>query len=283
MIRNFAILCVLAVAGFGCAHDPYPASKAPEQTAAPAGETRWPAALSAETMMSRAMLADRRDDVRLDAANMAANKKLSFCQGSVSLKRKAGTLKLVINNADSCSNVLALNPQTLAFEKIGKFPKNENTIVEIDLNEKFGNNTFTVYLSSETGKTAAVINVTSFVKKPFRSDLQVDPRTAPDYTLSNYLFGRKWGELADCGGSVYMTTEFGKVYLNFYGVRQCSVFDVLTDNGNYSNFTNTRIDSNDRVEIPAEFYNRGYNSIKVLVKSTTGKTYDVFRIEFPAH
>lgn len=240
-------------------------------------------------LLDTALFTDRKDTVSLQASSYAYQTNatqpvnLPNCQGSATLSRKNGTLQLTVSNPASCSNVFYDDPMTHSKRFVGHIANGRGQET-VDLPEAYGDNNFHVILTSNSGKTTADINVHSTLPRP-RHNFTYEQA---DFTLSTYLFGRRWGQLADCGGSVSLDIDSSRrAVLNFYNVEKCSNFTILTDNSTATNYTNQKLsfDAGGRggqMVIPPDMYQGGMNSIKFIVKSDSEKTYDIVRIEFPA-
>lgn len=279
MKSYFAYVLGLSLSLAGCATNPTHSNTQASDT--DMSEARVPAS----QQLDEAARTKNRDNVTLRWGGNAYAA-LPNCKGNVALKREDGTLILVVNNTSNCTNVFMEGGY--GYESMTRVGKIENGVGTeyIGLNERIGNNTFRVLLTSNTGKTAGWITITSTVEPPRRPPTY-NPYAAPDFTLSTSYFGRKWAALSDCGGSVYLTVEYGTVYLNFSNVAKCSNFDVLTANGDNANYNSEKINApngnrSEKIRIPNRLYDVGRNSVKVVVKSNSGKTYDMFRINFVA-
>lgn len=92
-------------------------------------------------------------------------------------------------------------------------------------------------------------------------------------------------QLADCGGYVQLSKDSaGRAVLTFTNVQKCSNFDILKSNGSYSSYKEQKIGSegnrSETFTIPFNQTEFGGNTVKVVVKSNSAKTYDVFNLEF---
>ncbi len=280
MKAHFGVLVGLSIALAGCATSP-----ANHKTQAfndvDASEARVPAS----QQLDEAARTPNRDEVSLQWGGNAYAE-LPNCKGSVALKREDGTLTLVVSNTSNCTNVFMEGGYGYeSMVRVGKIENGAGT-ERIGLNEKIGSNKFRVLLTSNSGKTAGWVTIQSHVQPPRRSSAY-DPKASPDFTLSTSFFGRRWAPLNDCGGSIYLTVEYGSVYLNFNNVAKCSNFDVLTANGDDANYSKQKINGPDgnrseKIRIPNHLYDTGRNTVKVVVKSNSGKNYDIFLIKFVA-
>jgi hypothetical protein len=231
--------------------------------------------------------------LRLNAEGQSSGV-LTKCNTTVRLERdrNTNTLNLIVDNVagqvSHCSNVWMQGADG-QYVRVGKIAGG-TAQEKIALGERYGQNTFKVKLESDKKKTAGEIEISSYVPKPKPKPQveKISPNEPADFTLSNYVFGRRFAELGDCGGSVYMHVENGAVKLDFSNVAHCSNFDILSDNGSQTLFKDQKIEGtegnrSDTKEIPRELYQSGANTIKVVVRSGTSKTFDVFRIMFLAY
>lgn len=96
--------------------------------------------------------------------------------------------------------------------------------------------------------------------------------------------------LRDCGGFVQITkspqgNRGEQVNLVFRGVENCSNFDILGNNGEAINYPNKKLGGADRnrsgsFTLPKFVLDRGWNNVKVVVRSNSGATADTIRVLF---
>ncbi len=209
---------------------------------------------------------------------------LNACKGSAQLIRRDGNFYLKVQDAASCSNI-SIQEADGQMVKVGKLKGGEG-VEYIALNEHFGKNQFVVVAESNSGKTSATITVTSFVAPPPPKPpvATINPNQPADFVLSTYLFGRRSASLGDCGGTVTLHKLGGQAALYFQNVQKCSNFDILKANGEYTRFADQKIGTEgnrtDDIVIPGNMTEYGSNEIKVVVKSNSKKTYDIFKLQF---
>lgn len=99
-------------------------------------------------------------------------------------------------------------------------------------------------------------------------------------------------KLPYCKGTVKVTkTEDNrndKINLVFKHVENCSNFDILTANGEETSYKAKKIpgDNQDRsgsFTLPSKIVDDGYNRVKVIVKSNSGKHFDKINVRFRAN
>ncbi len=87
--------------------------------------------------------------------------------------------------------------------------------------------------------------------------------------------------LTDCGGTVELNgNDNGQVNLVFRNVENCSNFDILSANGSGLDYPNQKLGGGDRnrsgsFTLPKSIIDEGRNSVRVVIKSNSGKTSDV--------
>lgn len=95
----------------------------------------------------------------------------------------------------------------------------------------------------------------------------------------------RWSRLPNCGGTVELKIVNGQANVIFRDVENCSNFDILRTNGEFTDYGNKKLGGADRrrsgsFTIPKRFIDRGYNGIQVALQSNSKKTRDLIRIEF---
>ncbi len=90
--------------------------------------------------------------------------------------------------------------------------------------------------------------------------------------------------LPDCGGSVEVTKSYSEqVNLVFKNVEDCSNFDILSVNGDRLDYDNKKLGGYDRnrsgsFTLPKFLFENGRNTIRVVLKSNSGKTSDMINV-----
>ena len=280
MRKSFVLLVLAALAFTGCQSGHKDVSEG-----GPVDESRMPANERQLDLAIETLASSDGGTVHLNAqSNMGQTIEISLCHGQVRLERQFGTLVLKVMSPDHCSDVYVKDAAHPNITKIGHFKGGQGDL-EIGLAETYGANSFEVLLTSGSGKTATRIKVYSFKARPVEPKVNFN-NSAPDFSLSTNLFGRKWAMLDDCGGTVTLEVGGGSVYLNFSNVKNCSNFDILSDNGAATNYKEQKIGNegnrSERIALPREIYQGGSNTIKVVVKSGSKKTFDVFNVKFYA-
>lgn len=201
-------------------------------------------------------------DVKLTEGQAAA---LPDCGGEVSLERYAGRLFLTFEGA-TCSNV------GLAGERTTKLQgENNEKGREFELTgETTGYNYWTVVIVSNSGKTSDSVSIRTF-KAPASTYLSAFNTTT---------------DLGACGGTVEMKISGGQANLIFRDVKNCSNFDILDANGDETEYKAHKIGTqesrNGSFTIPRSLYETGMNSVRVVVKSNSGKTRQEVLVYFLA-
>ena len=98
-----------------------------------------------------------------------------------------------------------------------------------------------------------------------------------------------FASLPDCGGVVQTKISNGATQLNlvFKNVDQCSNFDIVKANGEKVTYPNQKLGGKDRARsgsftIPSSLIDLGSNSIRVSLKSNSGKTSDTIVVKVKA-
>lgn len=104
-----------------------------------------------------------------------------------------------------------------------------------------------------------------------------------------YMDGNDLGTLPDCDGTVRTSIDNDNTQLNlvFSNVVDCSNFDIVSANGARVNYTNKKLGGVNRARsgsftIPGSLIDAGSNTIRVLLKSNSGKTSDTIVIRVRA-
>ncbi len=264
-----SVLALTVVVSMACSH----------KEVEPGTQDREPAAQKSKALETA--LSDINEQRTLNWGSINSDS-LNKCLGSIRLERNEGTLELVVSNTKNCSNVYQ-KLEDGEWKLIGDLDYGRGD-ERIGLPEKVGKNKFLILLASNTGKTSALITVNSTVAPKVKS--KINPKGPADFSLSTSKFGRRWSPLEECGGSVTLSIEGGTVYLYFQRLnnKKCSLFDVLSSDGDDLDYRAQKIGSQaertEKIALPRRFYDAGINDIKVIVRSESGKTGDMFRVKF---
>ena len=159
---------------------------------------------------------------------------------------------------------------------------------DVTIFETPGRNEHTVTLRSGSGATSDTVRVISYGERPRTSQ----PRANITFEFggwSTIFGGEQSARLRDCGGLVTARlTDGDTLTLVFSDVQSCSKFDILSADGDSVNYPQKSLQANRRGDfagsftIPRRYIDAGRNSVKVILKSNSGKTDEVILIRFTA-
>ena len=94
-----------------------------------------------------------------------------------------------------------------------------------------------------------------------------------------------YAPLNSCGGTVELKVVQGQVDLVFRGVRECSNFDILENNGRSTRYPNKKLmgvngDRNGSFTLPEYILNYGHNGVLVSLKSDSGRHQEMIYVKF---
>jgi hypothetical protein len=207
---------------------------------------------------------------------------LEHCGGTARLtetyENGARRPSLQISGVQNCSNII------INGENSGKL---DNGSAERTIYEHSGLNINTITLESNSGKTSDTVRVQSFGETPVET-----PSYNPTVIYTFGVFASEFGSskiasLPNCGGTAKVTVTDGEtINVVFKNLQQCSKFDILKANDEKVDYPTKKIPAEvDRQHggsftIPAYLVKTGQNSIKVIVRSDSAKTYEVLLIRF---
>lgn len=215
---------------------------------------------------------------------------LEHCQGTARLTERyvdgARRPLLTVSGVKNCSNI------EINGEDAGKLKTSYDgsQTAEIVIYERSGLNVNTVRLSSNSGRTSDTIKVRSFGDKKQAPSQSSNPpaNLVLDFGLFSSALGiEQAAYLPECGGIVRAKVlDAERLNLVFENLNSCSNFDILRANGDRTDYPNKKLQQNRNGDysgsftVPARFTELGNNSIKVIVKSNSGKHDDVILIRF---
>jgi hypothetical protein len=107
----------------------------------------------------------------------------------------------------------------------------------------------------------------------------------PNVELNSYY---RYAELPNCGGSIELKIGGGNANLIFRGVKSCSNFDILSNNGDSIGYANKKLGGSNGARggsftLPRRFISSGFNAVTVSLQSNSGKTRDLIRLHLWAY
>ncbi|MCC6277947.1 MAG: hypothetical protein IT289_08545 [Oligoflexia bacterium] len=208
---------------------------------------------------------------------------LDRCGGSAHIESRGQDAILEITGVRNCSNLSVNGREQKLEEGFGGLRSGRAY-----LNFRGGYNTFLVQLSSNSGSTSTAFRITGYGSGSGSSN---DPHQPANVFLST-LFGKRTAYLPECGGTVELDVSpngHGGNQLNliFRNVRDCSRFDILSNDGQPINYPTKELNGHNgnrsgSFTLPKRAIDFGFNGVKVIMRSVSGKHSDVIHIQFVA-
>lgn len=224
---------------------------------------------------------------------------LSDCGGKVSVTKSdqgnGEQLNLVFSGVEKCSNfdILSANGMSANYDD-KKIPGNNGdrggsfTLPKrvIDL----GYNNIKVVVRSNTGKTSDTIRLR--FREVVRTPAPAPTPSRETHRSMSLMLGDE-ASLTACGGYVEIKksaqgNDGEQVNLIFRGVQDCSNFDILSNDGQPINYPNKKLEERrdgtrgGSFTLPKSVIDYGWNNVKIVLKSNTGKHSDTIRVQFVA-
>jgi hypothetical protein len=209
---------------------------------------------------------------------------LEHCGGQAHLSHLfvSGKIRpvLSISGVRNCSNI--------SIDGVREGKLNQGINNEIVIFERLGTNFHTIRLFSNSAKSADVIYVETY-KEIQQPPVAINPRANLfiDFGILSSIFGASQAvHLPECGGSAEVYVNDGQLTLTFRNVRSCSKFDILGANGEFVNYPTKSLGLNTLGEhtgsftVPQKFIQLGGNSVKVVLRSNSGKHDEVILVRF---
>lgn len=207
---------------------------------------------------------------------------LEHCGGTARLtetyERGARRPSLHITGVQNCSNIV------INGENSGKL---DNGTADVTIYERSGLNINTITLESNSGKTSDTVRVQSFGDTPVETPSKPANIVYSFGIFASAIGSSKIASLPTCGGTAQVTVKDGdNITIVFRNLESCSKFDILGANGEDVNYPTKKLQHESDNQfggsftIPARYVTDGRNSIKVIVKSNSGKTDEVLLIRF---
>lgn len=220
--------------------------------------------------------------VYMDANEYAS---LPSCGGVVQTKvaNNDTQLNLVFSNVSQCSNfdIVAANGTRVNYPNQKLQGRNQDRSGSFTIPTSmidYGTNTIRVQLQSNSGAHSDMIVIT------VRATGGSTPsgRTATTYMNSNSVT-----MLSVCGGLVQTKVTNGQLNIVFQNVKNCSNFDIVGSNGDRVDYPNKKLqgrnqDRSGSFTLPKSVIDFGFNTVRVLLKSDSGKTSETLVISFLA-
>jgi hypothetical protein len=214
---------------------------------------------------------------------------LDHCGGKATLNEtfvgsdRVRTPMLSINGVKNCSVVTVDG-----VEQSEKIHASQGGYADFIITEMPGLNIHTIRIESGSGKTSDTIQVISFGESSRRQSANPRANIEMEFGLGAWVFGaEKARDLNDCGGIVRVTVEGNQVRLTFNNVKDCSKFDILRANGDAVDYKVKSLQQSSRdnkydgsFTLPKRILDDGNNSVKVILRSNSGKHDEVILLRF---
>jgi hypothetical protein len=222
-------------------------------------------AASLVTLMAGASFAADLGTMRLKTAESSVGTlNLKDCNGSLEISK---TYLYVVGN-DNCSNVVVNGSKVKATE--GLFSGVRKALVDL-YSQSGKENIYDITIKSNSGKTSDSMTII------------IDDRPVEKMVV---LYSNQSASLKECGGTVEFKVTNGQANLIFRDIKQCSNFDILSANGEKTDYPNKKIGTEENrsasFTLPKSIIDFGANGVTVIVKSNSGKTSDKIKVKFLA-
>lgn len=196
----------------------------------------------------------------LDSYGKAYISYLEHCSGTASLIKLGDDYYLRIRNSD-CGNIVINDQAAQKMDGQGQGGRYADVRMDGDISRAV---THRIVLRSNSGKTSDTIRVTVRPSIP---------------TARN----SDWVLLSDCGGYAQVVVQNGQVNLKFKEVSRCSVFDIVSDNGDTTVYPAKEFpNSNASFTLPKRVMEFGFNRVLIQVRDRSGWIEDKFYVSFLA-
>lgn len=219
--------------------------------------------------------------VYVDANDYAS---LPSCGGVVQTKiANAGTqLNLVFSNVSQCSNfdIVTANGTRVNYPNQKLDGKNQDRYGSFTIPSSlidFGSNTIRVQIQSNSGAHSDTIVVS----------VRATGDDSSSKSATTYMSSTAVSSLSACGGVVQTKVSNGQLNIIFKNVTDCSNFDIVKSNGDRVDYPNMKLQGVQGARagsftLPKSVIEFGFNTVRVQLKSNSGKTSETIVISFLA-
>jgi hypothetical protein len=237
--------------------------------------------------------------VRMDGNDFAS---LPECGGVIQTKISDGAtqLNLIFKNVSQCSNfdIISANGESVNYPNMklqGKDGSRAGSFTIPSSLIEYGSNTIRVKLNSNSGKTSDTIIIkvreTGGYPYPIPAPRPIPnpPSGGGNHGSTIYMSSNDYASLGECGGVVQTkVSNYTQLNIVFSDVSQCSNFDIISANGESVDYPNMKLQGQNgsrsgSFTLPKRVIDIGGNTVRVRLKSNSGKTSDLIVINFVAY
>lgn len=194
-------------------------------------------------------------------------------------------LNLIFSNVSQCSNfdIVGANGQRVNYPNQKLQGQNQARYGSFTIPATlidYGTNQIRISLQSNSAKHADTIVVTVRATPSY-------PIPTPSRPATITMSSRDYRSMSYCGGTVQTTVTNGQLNVVFRNVQDCSNFDIVKANGERVDYPNLKLQGQNpnrygSFTLPKSVIEFGLNTVRLSLKSNSGKTSEMIVINFLA-